>query len=713
MDLLDIIKYNEKTNVKRLEKKSTAKEILTVLINSNFFNSYNIHNHLEYLESLKTPIVHEDPLYEDKLEYCNEIHLFDIILSYITYEYRSLEEWLNVPDELPDEAELSHLNYDVYKFDYLTNSLYDYLSNNGIEEPKYDEEDLKEIFFEWANNLKSRDFNNKDSVWIDESFDSVNIYDPNDPYLEWYMDSDYEFHDNFIEYKTYKEKHDWINSTGFYDKLLSLVKQDYNSLSEFKGSLINFRLFDTFKEDEYDLIKSFQTKTSNLEYRTALTWCLRYDVFKKLIEKILDDFDDYQSYLEWRELVIDNNDRTSPKYTYFIDIISEIRNLYTKTYTNGKRIYQDCQKYNFTISNQNSYLKQIFDKWYNENILTEQDFIRYKENRKELQFRNIINNEYLNKALKIIQNESKVIVNYDADDLLDIYNEWLLDLRDEDFKEIDEVTEDESINTSEEDIIILKLLRYLIRYYLYTKDNEDESNNEKHNIVDWNSDTYLEIFEDIYLIEGLLFYIHKYSDDEELILEFDKEQNDEEYKKSAPEKILRYFGIVYINNVNHKFNNKLSNLKNITKRFFINSKVNENKLVTAISNKIYNNNSGYRLHKLNGLTLDEIIQQANDRIHINDDRYFSSTEELYNDFDKIIYEFNKLVTSYINKNKLSEIFQDIDYTKLGSLDEVYIIGSNKLDINNIPKTINIPEENYIFSDIEKDKIIEYIQQNNE
>lgn len=248
-----------------------------------------------------------------------------------------------------------------------------------------------------------------------------------------------------------------------------------------------------------------------------------------------------------------------------------------------------------------------------------------------------------------------------------------------------------------------------------------ENINTPESLLTWTKDTYLEIFENLdnrYILDGFEFYILNFNSIDDVIADINEKEDNIEYISNRPEKVLRHFRLILYNNKHNDFCKDLNNLNFITQKFF--NKVTNNSLksddkITVITDKIPNN----YVVALKGLTLEDIINKANDENLYVEDKYYSSVEELNASIDNITDKFNELISDYINmiqqnsniNNTELNIKNYIKGFKDKEIYNVYILTNNNMynsGYNNIPKTIDIPEENIIYSEKDKDKIIDIL-----
>lgn len=232
------------------------------------------------------------------------------------------------------------------------------------------------------------------------------------------------------------------------------------------------------------------------------------------------------------------------------------------------------------------------------------------------------------------------------------------------------------------------------------------------NIFDWDLTSYLEIFENTYLKTGIIFYIRNFNNNEDLIEDKNKLEDNKKYIADRPEKVLRHFNLILINNSDNVNDRSILQLKNIIRDFFKSKNIKDDKNVTYISDSIPNDidNENQHIYKLTGSELNKIIEDSSNMYL--EDQYYSSVEELNLNIDNIVNKFNELILNYCNSDKLEEIHEDINKIYNNKLNKLYIISVDN-ERNPLTAPIDIPFENHIFSEMDKEKILEYTNNTNE
>jgi len=252
------------------------------------------------------------------------------------------------------------------------------------------------------------------------------------------------------------------------------------------------------------------------------------------------------------------------------------------------------------------------------------------------------------------------------------------------------------------------------------QENYNETIKANEYLVNWTKDNYLEIFENLdnrYILEGFEFYISNFDSLEDVINDINKKEDNIKFA-NRPEKVLRHFRIILCNNKHNNFDKNFVNLTNTTQKFFnkaTNDSLKNTDKITVITDELPNN----YIIALKGFTLEDIINKANDD-NIIENKYYSSVEELNASIDNITDKFNELILDYINLTpEGSEIINATETTiksyiekfKNEEIYNVYILTNNDMynsELTNIPKILEIPEENIIYSEKDKNKIINMI-----
>lgn len=252
------------------------------------------------------------------------------------------------------------------------------------------------------------------------------------------------------------------------------------------------------------------------------------------------------------------------------------------------------------------------------------------------------------------------------------------------------------------------------------QENYNETIKANEYLVNWTKDNYLEIFENLdnrYILEGFEFYISNFDSLEDVINDINKKEDNIKFA-NRPEKVLRHFRIILCNNKHNNFDKNFVNLTNITQKFFnkaTNDSLKNTDKITVITDELPNS----YIIALKGFTLEDIINKANDD-NIIENKYYSSVEELNASIDNITDKFNELILDYINlMPEGSEIINATETTiksyiekfKNEEIYNVYILTNNDMynsELTNIPKILEIPEENIIYSEKDKNKIINMI-----
>lgn len=255
----------------------------------------------------------------------------------------------------------------------------------------------------------------------------------------------------------------------------------------------------------------------------------------------------------------------------------------------------------------------------------------------------------------------------------------------------------------------------------FTRNDSIEINIEPNEyLLTWTKDTYLEIFENLdnrYILEGIEFYISNFNNIDDIIADINKKEDNVKYIANRPEKVLRHFRLILCNNKLDSFNKKIIDLKFITQKFFnkvMNNSLSNDDKITVITDEIPNS----YVVALKGLTLEDIISKANDENIYVENKYYSSVEELNTNIDNITDKFNELILDHISiiPEETQRAYNNTDQIiktyfqnfKEENIYNVYILTNNNIynsGFNNIPKVIDIPEENIIYSEKDKDKII--------
>lgn len=179
-----------------------------------------------------------------------------------------------------------------------------------------------------------------------------------------------------------------------------------------------------------------------------------------------------------------------------------------------------------------------------------------------------------------------------------------------------------------------------------------------------------------------------------------------EYNKTAeetdkkPERILRFFRV---------YGKKIDKNKFVLKG----QKQNQSNIDNGNQNIISDSLSNYKnICKIDAKYINDILNS----VYIDSSKKYSSITDLKNDADEIINKINNIINKqFITEYKNEELNQKINAYLNGDLNEnIYILSNDIFDDIESNKIIYIPKEYYIYSEIDKDNILNKFNQiNNE